>query len=208
MKQGSGSELAKRVSRMLREFVSQTNRGDGLVAFNTVGNRADSVAAFKERAGQIPILIRSAVFEALLLTVARLCDKAESNSDSVASALNLLSDDLVLSQWQPPIDPDAIEAIKQDFGRLQSDSRLSRLMAARNYRSAHLLETKWQGTDWPEIDHLISFWMDLRALLDRLFAVASIYNVSHDAVLSVWMDRAEDYWLRLVKTGPQEPANL
>jgi hypothetical protein len=188
------------VKELVSLFRRDAEDGIGTMAMISVGQTKMATQAFEPGKGHIPILVRAALLQRLLMTVTRLHDKMDG-VDSLPVVFDLLADPAVRSGAlpYPELEPPMTYACER-WAVLQADPRIDRLRLFRNRYLAHSVSKKW-GFDKPVFEDITSAATETFAIVEALgVATATAPNVLKH-VAKVWTERAEEYSGRLARNG-------
>ncbi|MCG8357481.1 MAG: hypothetical protein MI920_18105 [Kiloniellales bacterium] len=191
-------ERARGIIRRLRIDIEDAI---GCRVFFEAGNTAEAVAAFEEGKGHMPILIRSAMLQRWLFTMMRMHDSSPG-ADSLVTLSGLLTPTARTAMLSPS-SIKAIERTTKMMRELRKDNRSKRLSEYRSKALAHTSMSEWPNLDRPAVDDLLGLSRDTEQLIEDLAAAADIATVRLSAVETIWRERAEAYWQRLIDTGPE-----
>jgi hypothetical protein len=192
------AEKLARVKELVSLFRRDAEDGIGTMAMISVGQTKMAAQAFEPGKGHIPILVRAALLQRLLMTVTRLHDKMDG-LDSLPVLFDLLSDPAVRSGAlpYPELEPPLAYAFER-WSALQPDPRIDRLRLFRNRYLAHSVSKKW-GFDKPVFEDITSAALDTFAIVEALgIATATAPSVLKH-VANIWKERADEYWKRLAR---------
>jgi hypothetical protein len=194
----TSAEKIARVKELVSLFRLDAEDGIGTMAMISVGQTKMATQAFEPRKGHIPILVRAALLQRLLMTVTRLHDKM-NEVDSLPVVFDLLADPAVRSGVlpYPELEPPMACACDR-WVVLQADARIDRLRLFRNRYLAHSVSKKW-GFDKPVFEDITSAAMETFAIVEALGVATATAPSVLKHVAKVWTKRAEEYWGRLAR---------
>ncbi len=184
---------SKQLITLLRRDVDD---GVSILAFVSVGHTDAAVGAFEAGKGHVPILLRAALLQRLVMTVARLHD-SNGDVDSLPTLFRLLDDPLVRDGFLgAPEFKEALTFARERWAKFHGDARVERIRLFRNRYLAHTISQKW-GFDKPVFGDITDVAAGTFGIVEAL-SVASGTSVLLKDVHEIWKERAEDYWRRLI----------
>jgi hypothetical protein len=188
-----GVSRAKQLIALLRRDAED---GVSVLAFISVGQTDAAVGAFDPGKGHVPILVRAALLQRLVMTVARLHDSA-GDVDSLPTLFKLLDDSTVRDQFLAGPEFDAsLTFARERWAKFHGDARVESIRLFRNRYLAHMISQKW-GFDTPVFGDITDVAAGTFGIVEAL-SVASGTSVLLKHVHEIWKERAEDYWRRLI----------
>lgn len=167
--------------------------GDTQVAAETLGLYAEGYTAG---------LVRGTVIEAIAISCMKACDSASADRYTIPTARHLLADPVVFTEVAAGGDRIALDHFMHLADDVAKDYSTGRLRDFRNYRLAHNIPEEFAKVPTAKLLHL---WQGTELALQTIYhlvAGTGLATVSFDADASVWRERCEAYWYRLVQ-GPQ-----
>ncbi len=170
--------------------------GVAILELVKVGQRESSIRAFERGKGHVPILIRAALLQRLLMTVTRHHDAA-GDVDSLPTLFRLLDEvDIQKTLVSPELD-EPITFARKRWATLKDDPRVGRLRLFRNRFLAHSISQKWEF-ERPVFEDVTSTAVDTFAIIEALgVATATAPILKHGR--QIWKERSEEFWLRLAR---------
>ena len=190
----------ERAREIIKHLRSEIEDAIACRAFLEVGNTEEAVAAFERGKGDVPILVQMAMLQRLLFTLTRMYDAAR-DAYSLSALSRLLKPD-VRADLVSPLGREDMERADEIWRRLRKDPRVKRLKGYRNSVGAHTIKDAWPDLDWPMNIDVLGVLRDTEPMIEALAAATRISTVSLSAVDTIWRERAEAYWQRLIDTGP------
>jgi hypothetical protein len=192
--------LINDIANLLR---SEGVRAVALQQFFNAGDTnpaADALGSYEE--SFIAAALRLAAVEAIVLICMRACDKAKPGRYTIPTAAHLLAVPANFNAVAMRGDKQALTHFVRLAGELERDHALERLRKFRNFRLAHHLPEHFAAADKAKLFHLWEAVNSVLATIYHLVAGAGLATVSFDADASVWKQRCEAYWRRLIEGPP------
>jgi hypothetical protein len=185
-----------RFMTLLRLLRMDAEDGVAILELVKVGQREASIQAFERGKGHVPILIRAALLQRLLMTVTRHHDTA-GDVDSLPTLFRLLDEaDLQKALVSPELD-EPMTFARNRWVALKDDPRVNRLRLFRNRFLAHSISQKWEF-ERPVFEDVTSTAVDTFAIVEALgVATATAPIFKHGS--QIWRQRSEEFWLRLTR---------
>jgi hypothetical protein len=158
----------------------------GIMEFLEAGNTPQAQMAFDKGEGHIPLLLRKAMMQRLLMSIMRMHDKPA-----------LLADHTIYSSVAENGDDARLKAAKDRWDLLSRDPALVALRNVRDFDVTHSIPSK-AGEARPLIAEFLRVARETIRLTEDLAAGCGVCSVSLDAAHEIWGSRAADYWARLI----------
>jgi hypothetical protein len=170
-----------------------------IIEFLEAGNTPEAEAAFEPGSGHIPILVRKAMKQRLLMSIMRMYDNPGSDRETLPRAFELLGEPTVYQAVCVRGDKLRLDAAIARRKLMQSDPALAEMRTVRDYELAHTIPSK-AGKARPRIMDFFCVARQTITLTEELAAGGGIVSVSWDHARGIWAERATAYWARLIAT--------
>ena len=188
-------DRVKHIAKMQRFFAEDAI---GARECFRVMQRKTVINSFREGRGPVPMLLRGALLERMVMAFARMLDPPKTDKDSLNHAFELLRDPSTRAAVAASGDERRLVAAMETWARLSHRRKLlSRIKGLRDYWIAHTITSKW-GSDKTELRDLLAVERAMRSVIEDLSAGCGLTTVSIDAVAKVKRDQAVDFWRRVV----------
>jgi len=191
---------ADRVRRIAQICYRECDEAVAIMEFLEAGNTRQAEMAFAEGEGHVPILLRNAMMQRLLMSIMRMHDKPGSDRETLRRAFELLADDAVYSSVVENGDDARLKAAVARWNLLSRDPALVALRNVRDFDVAHAIPSK-AGEPRPLILELHRVARETIRLAEDLAAGCGVCFVSLDAAKTTWARRTADYWARLIRVS-------
>ncbi len=189
---------ADRVRRIAAICYRECDEAVGIMEFLEAGNTRQAEMAF-EGEGHIPVLLRKAMMQRLLMSVMRMHDKPGSDRETLSRAFELLADDTIYSSVAENGDDARLRAAVTRWNLLSGDPGLAALRNVRDFDVAHTIPSK-AGEERPHMMEFFRAARDTIGLAEDLAAGCGVCSVSLDVARKIWAKRAANYWAQLITT--------
>jgi hypothetical protein len=194
------SEKLNRLNRMAESFYRDADDAVAVRAFVEASNRAAVVKKFKRGKGHVPILIRKAMLQRLLMTVARLHDRRTADRDCLDHAFHLLEGADVRAKLAG--NRRVVPAARKRWRKLRDDARVKRLRDLRDRAAAHSIPIPY---DHPVSVDLMSVLSDTINIVERLGVATGVIEVPLRYPAVIWRDRVTLFWASVKpQTAPRK----
>jgi hypothetical protein len=163
------------------------------------GNTPEIESAFEHASGHIPMLVRKAMMQRLLMSIMRMYDKPGSDRETLPRAFELLNEQTVHLAVSTRGAKPRLDAAMAEWKLMQSDPALAEMRTVRDYELAHTIPSK-AGKTRPRIIDFLCVARQTITLAEDLAAGAGVVSVSLENARGIWAERAAAYWARLVST--------
>jgi hypothetical protein len=191
---------ARRVVHVARTQYPFASEGMGIIEFVRVGEKQRVIDSFRKNEGRIPVLIRAALLERLVMAVNRMHDDPARDRDSLPRAFDLLRRPGILDEVASVGDRGQLADALSKWDKLRrSETRLERLRYLRNYYAAHTITARW-GTQKATPNDLLPTAKRTFEIAADLAAGCGTNTVPLDAIVkTVWRKAAWDFWNRVIE---------
>ncbi len=194
----SSSKSADLVREIAGICYRECDEAVGIIEFLEAGNTQEAQRAFAEGDGHIPILVRKAMMQRLLMSIMRMYDKPGSDRETLCRAFELLTDPAVYSSVTKNGDDARLKVAVARWGLLSREPALVALRNVRDFDVAHTIPSK-AGEPRPRLMEFFCVAQETIKLAEDLAAGCGVCSVSLDAANCIWAERAAAYWARLIK---------
>jgi hypothetical protein len=191
-------DSADRIRRIAAISYRDCDEAVGIIEFLEAGNTLQAEMAF-EREGHIPLLLRAAMMQRLLMSIMRMHDKPGFDRETLSRAFELLADHSVYSFVAEKGAGTRLQAAMARWELLLSDPALVALRNVRDFDVAHAIPSK-AGEPRPLIIEVLRVARETIRLTEDLAAGCGVCSVSFAAAQQTWARRAADYWARLISS--------
>lgn len=194
MKQpGSSVGNGNRVREIAKLCYLACDEAVAIVEFLEASNTAEAEATFERGNGHIPILIRKAMMQRLLMSIMRMYDNPGSDRETLPRAFEILDDRTVYQAVCSCGDKLRLDAAIARWKAMQNDPLLTEMRTVRDYELAHTIPSK-AGKARPRIMDSFCVARQTIMLAEELAAGTGIASVSLDHAKGIWAQRAAAYW--------------
>jgi hypothetical protein len=192
-------QRVERLKKLIGLLRRDAEDGIATLAFIDVGQTKSAISAFEAGKGHIPILIRAALLQRLVMTIARMHD-AGRDTDSLPNIFKLLSNAdvrnrvLVAPEFEAPM-----KFAETLWTSLRDDARIFRLRKFRTTYLAHSISEKW-GFERLVFDDIVTASRDTFSIVEALGVATAVAPSVLKPVWALYKKRAEEYWGRLAKS--------
>ena len=187
---------ADRIRRIAATCYQESDEAVAIIEFLEAGNTRASEISVCGR--HIPVLLRKAMMQRLLMSVMRMHDKPGADRETLRRAFELLADHAVYASVAEKGDGARLEAAVARWGLLTCDPALGALRNVRDFDLAHTIPSK-AGEQRPLVMEFLSVARETIRLAEDLAAGCGVCSVSLNTAREIWARRAADYWERLIK---------
>lgn len=168
-----------------------------IIEFLEAGNTPEAEAAFAHGNGHLPILIRKALMQRLLMSVMRMYDKPGTDRETLPRAFELLNSPAVYQAVCAQGDSLRLDAAIARWKLTQGDPVLTEMRAVRDYELAHTIPSE-AGKVRPQTMGFFCVARQSIVLVEELAAGSGVASVSFEHARGIWAQRARAYWARLL----------
>jgi hypothetical protein len=192
-KSGSSVGTGDRVREIVKLCYLACDEGVAIIEFLEAGNTAEVEAAFEHGNGYLPILVRKAMMQRLLMSIMRMYDKPGSDRETLPRAFELLDDPIVYQAVCSCGDKPQLDAAIARWKLMRNDPTLTEMRTVRDYELAHTIPSK-AGQARPRIMDSLCVARQTITLAEELAAGTGIASVSLDHAKGIWAQQATVYW--------------
>jgi hypothetical protein len=185
---------------MVANFYGDADDAVAVRAFVEASQRAAVVKKFRPGQGQVPILIRKAMLQRLLMTVTRLQDRRTADRDCLDHAFHLLEEADVRAKLAG--NRRVVPGARKRWAMLRDDARVRRLRNLRDRAAAHSIPIPYSH---PMFVDLMSVLSDTISIVERLGVATGVIEVPLRYAAVIWRDRATLFWASVKpQTAPRK----
>jgi len=189
----SSLDATDRIRRIAVICYRDCDEAVAILEFLAAGNTPRAEISFARGEGHIPVLVRKAMMQRLLMSIMRMHDKPGSDRETLRGAFELLAHHAVCASVAENGDPARLQAAVALWDLLSRDPALVALRNVRDFDLAHAMPSKPR----PLIAEFLRLARETIRLAQELAAGCGVCSVSLDATREIWAKRAADYERRL-----------
>ena len=194
---GTAIEDDDRVRKIATLCYRDCDEAVAIIEYLEAGNSHDAEAAFLDGHGHLPLLIRKAMMQRLLMSIMRMYDKRHIDRETLPRAFELLNNPIVYRAVCAQGIGLRLDAAIARWKVMQIDPVLTKMRAVRDYELAHTIPSK-AGEARPRTMDFFCIARQTIALIEELAAGSGVVSVSFEHARGIWAQRAEAYWARLI----------
>jgi hypothetical protein len=192
-KPSSSVDNCNRVRNIAKLCYLACDEAVAIIEFLEPGNAAELEAAFERGSGHLPILVRKAMMQRLLMAIMRMYDQPGSDRETLPRAFELLGAPNVYQTICSGGDKLQLDAAIELWTVMQNDPELTKMRTVRNFELAHTIPSK-AGKARPQTMNFLRVTQHTITLAEKLAAGTGITCVSLDHAKGTWAQRATAYW--------------